>query len=172
MSLDFRRGTGKNPAFDSRDSYHPHTSGCGSKIVGGGPGPRWQTGRCSGADERLVFPSSSDWPSIYLAHLRGNMRSTKRMILGLSRDFDAVGELLPNDASLGQVGVPVPSKEPHPRPLPHGERGDCCGRFAASSQAPISAQVTPLPVGEGPGVGFLGNNSPTVSRRPRSQAQN
>src|SRR5438067_13786262 len=57
-----------------------------------------------------------------------------------------------------------PPTEPLPRPLPHGERGDLIGEWGAFS-AHGAAQVTPLPVGEGPGEGFFAKNSPVVSFR-------
>src|SRR5215210_4869028 len=59
--------------------------------------------------------------------------------------------------------------EPHPRPLSHGERGDLLVKVVGL-YAQCTDQVTPLPVGEGPGVRFWGEhallNSPTVPGRP------
>src|SRR5439155_1167077 len=47
------------------------------------------------------------------------------------------------------------SKEPLPRPLPHGERGDSGRDRVLGRSGMPSASVTPLPVGEGPGEGFF-----------------
>src|SRR5207253_178794 len=78
---------------------------------------------------------------------------------GRRRDHPAVrcaGAGLLRAPETGVAQRRSPTKEPHPRPLPHGERGDFSGRLVALDEPSISALVTPLPVGEGPGVGFLG----------------
>ena len=63
------------------------------------------------------------------------------------------------------------NEEPHPRPLPQGERGDLPAHWCVYG--------SPLPLGEGPGVGFLAPhrpNSPVVPVRewkgsPRSRSR-